>query len=245
MPTTLRGPFPAYAATAAIDTFLAGRGSSAAHRLRRLTKPALMPLLAWSFLESTPSTADPMRRSTLAAQALSGVGDVALLGKGDGPFLTGVGGFLGAHVAYVRAFAAAGRPWSDRSHLGGVRAATGLFAVAAPLMGWAAGQKSPRLRVPVIAYAGVLSSMVATSTRLEDSADPRARRTVAAGTALFLTSDSILGIREFVVRDPSPRTQALLDVAVMATYTTSQALIASGVARMVRARAQLAGTTRV
>lgn len=245
MPMTLRGPLPAYAATAAIDTFLAGNGSESARNLRRITKPALMPLLAWSFLASTPSTPDPMRRSTATAQALSGVGDVALLGTGDGPFLTGVGGFLGAHVAYVRAFAAAGRPWSERDHRGGTKAAAGLFAVAAPLMGWAAGRKSPRLRGPVIAYAGVLSSMVATSTRLDDSADPRARRTVAAGTALFLTSDSILGLREFVVADPTPRTRAALDVAVMATYTTAQALIASGVARIVRARAQAAGTTRV
>jgi uncharacterized membrane protein YhhN len=78
--------------------------------------------------------------------------------------------------------------------------------------------------------------MVATSTRLDDSTDARARHTLVAGTALFLTSDSILGIREFVVRDPSPRTQAALDVAVMATYTTSQALIAAGVARILRSR---------
>jgi hypothetical protein len=68
---------------------------------------------------------------------------------------------------------------------------------------------------------------------------------VAAGTVLFLTSDTILGVREFVVREPSPRTAALLDVAVMATYTTSQALIASGLAELVRVRAQPAGTTSV
>jgi uncharacterized membrane protein YhhN len=148
-------------------------------------------------------------------------------------------------VAYVRAFAAAGRPWSDHSHLGGVKVAVGLFAVAGPLMGRAAARTSPRLRTPVLLYAGVLSSMVATSTRLDDTADPRARRTVAAGTALFLTSDSILGAREFLVRDPSPRIQAALDVAVMATYTTSQALIASGLAELLRGRSQPAGTTSV
>lgn len=239
----------AYAALAAADTTLAGVASGSpdgsAARARRATKPLLMPALGWAFAASTRGDRTPLRQATLVAHGLSGVGDVALLGKGDPAFLTGLGGFLGAHVAYVCGFVSA-RDARSVAGRRGPRAAAALFVVAGPAMGWAAGRTSTRLRLPVVAYAGALCAMAATASRLGPPADPTARRALVAGTTLFLVSDGALGAREFLDDGTHARRRQALDVLVMATYTTAQGLIAAGVARAVRAAhpAQAAGTSR-
>lgn len=80
------------------------------------------------------------------------------------------------------------------------------------------------MRVPIAAYAGILTTMFATSTMLDRSMKPSARRRIVAGTSLFLLSDSLLGIQKFLRHEPSPA----LESAVMATYTAGQWLIAEG-----------------
>jgi uncharacterized membrane protein YhhN len=226
-----------YVALAAADTALAASSSPTTRRFRMITKPLLMPALGTAFMVSLNGRevdhGGLLRGATVAAQALSGVGDIALLRRTEPAFLTGLSAFFGAHIAYMTAFADAGRPLGDREALGGVAAAAATFALTAPVMGSAAGRKSPALRAPVIAYAGILSSMFAASTRLDPSIPTSTRRKVVAGTGLFLASDTILGLREFVLPRKSPWT----DAAVMATYTAGQALIAAGVSEAVRSRA--------
>lgn len=246
---TPRAAAAAYVALAAADTVLAGAASrrpdGRASRARRVTKPLLMPTLARAFANATPGPRAPLRQATLAAHGLSGVGDVALLGKGDAAFLAGLGGFLGAHVAYVGGFASA-RDAPDAGSRRGTRAAATLFVAAGPAMGWAAGRTSPRLRWPVVIYAGALCAMAATASRLGPPTDPTARRTLVAGTTLFLVSDSTLAAREFLDDGSDERRRQALDVLVMATYTAAQGLIAAGVARALGAAhpAQEAGTSR-
>ena len=226
-----------YAALAVADTALAASRSPSTRRFRLITKPLLMPALGTAFMVSLNGRevdhGGLLRGATVAAQALSGAGDIALLRKTAPAFLSGLGAFYGAHVAYTAAFTNAGRPLTDRGGLGGVLAAAATFAVTAPVMGRAAGRKSRALRAPVVAYAGILSSMFAASTRLDPAIPASTRRKVVAGTGLFLVSDAILGLREFVL----PRRSSWTDAAVMATYTAGQALIAAGVSEAVRSRA--------
>lgn len=227
----------AYVALAAADTALAASSSPNLRRFRMITKPLLMPTLGTAFAASLQSPdvdgGGLLRGGTVAAQALSGVGDMALLGKSEPAFLSGLGAFFGAHIAYTTAFTDAGRPLGDRSSTTGVKAAAAVFALAGPTMAWAAGRESSTLRLPVLAYAGILSSMFAASTRLDPAIPSSARNTVVAGTGLFLASDSILAVRKFLMSDPTP----LSDAAVMATYTAGQGLIAAGVSQAVRSRA--------
>jgi uncharacterized membrane protein YhhN len=158
---------------------------------------------------------------------LSWGGDVALLGTSERAFLTGVGSFFGAHVAYVAAFVSVRDPAPDLSVL---RLPLGLWLTTAPVMGVAAGRQDPALRAPVAAYATILSAMFA-SSRLLDPALPRgARRAVRTGTALFVVSDFVLATQKFLLRKPRPA----LDSFVMATYTAGQGLIAAGVAGAVK-----------
>jgi uncharacterized membrane protein YhhN len=93
-------------------------------------------------------------------------------------------------------------------------------------MSVAAGRKDPALRVPVAAYATILAGMFASSRMLDPGLPPGARRTLQAGTALFLISDSVLAVQKFLLADPRP----VLDSVVMTTYTAGQGLIAMGVA---------------
>lgn len=223
-----RWAWPAYVALSAADTALAGSRSPRARRLRFVTKPLLMPVLA---VVTTPATERPLGKTVVAAQLLSGVGDVALLGRSDRAFLAGLSSFFAAHLAYVGGFATSGRPVADAGSWRGAKVAAATFAIAAPVSGWNAGRQNPALRWPVTAYVGVLCSMVATSTRLSRDLPPSASRTILAGTTLFLASDSILSAQQFLLPEPEPAVEA----AVMATYTAGQGLIAAGVLRAVGA----------
>ena len=221
----------AYAALAIADSVAAGRSSTAARRLRYVLKPALMPALATAFLDGTRARGargqtNLLRNGTAVAQAFSWGGDVALLGSSERSFLTGVGSFFGAHVAYITAFLSV-RGDAEDYDTAGLRAALGMWLTATPRMSLAAGRKDPALRVPVAAYATILSAMFASSRMLDPALPQRARRTLQAGTALFLVSDSVLGVQKFLLAEPRPA----LESVVMATYTAGQGLIAAGVAR--------------
>jgi uncharacterized membrane protein YhhN len=224
-------PRALYVAVAIADSVAAGRGgSSAARRLRYVLKPALMPTLTAAFLGATRDggsrgTPHLLRTGTAAAQAFSWGGDVALLGSSERSFLTGVGSFAGAHVAYVAAFLSVRGAGKDHDSAG-LGVALGLWLTAAPVMSLAAGRKDPALRVPVAAYATILSAMFASSRTLDPALPQRARRTLQAGTAMFLVSDTLLAAQKFLLAEPRP----VLESVVMATYTAAQGLIAAGVA---------------
>lgn len=223
-------PGAVYVALAIADSVAAGNKSSAARRrLRYVVKPALMPALATAFLTApvrrgAATRSNVLRSGTAAAQALSWGGDVALLGKGRRSFLTGVGSFAGAHVAYIAAFLSV-RGEAKDFDAAGLKLALGLWVSAAPLLGAAAGRKDPALRIPVTAYATILSAMFATSRMLDPALPQAARRTLQAGTALFLISDTVLASQRFLLTEPRP----VLESVVMATYTAGQGLIAAGV----------------
>ena len=238
-------PSAGYVALSVADTMLAASRSPTRRRLRMVTKPLLMPSLGSAFSTTLTSSGIQggglLRGGTVAAQALSGVGDMALLRESDRAFLAGLGSFFGAHVAYTTAFVSAGRPPTDSGGWQGPAVAAALLGVMGPVMGRAAGRENPRMRGPVMAYAGVLGTMFAASTRLDPAIPSAARRKVVAGTAFFLASDTILATRKFLTHDRSGMGEA----AVMATYTVGQALIAAGVADVILARSGRARETPV
>ena len=193
-----------YGAVAAGDVVLAGAGR---RRLRWLTKPALMPLLA--AIEG-PDT-DPL---ILAGIGFSWVGDLALLFEGEGPFAAGLGAFLAAHLCYIAAL--------SKRRSGGIRKAPALaasYALAWLGLNFLLWSRSGRLRWPVVIYASTLLVMALAAL---DTADARA----TTGGAAFMASDGILALDVFgVAKLPAA------DSLVMATYTAAQALLARGARR--------------
>jgi uncharacterized membrane protein YhhN len=172
-------------------------------RLRRVTKPALMPLLAVQV-----GTADPLILSGLAA---SGVGDIALLSKTDAAFTAGLASFLAAHGFYLAAFRQRRRlAWRD------LQAFVVLYGLTWIGLNFVLWPRTGRLRLPVLIYGTALVSMGVAA--LETGVP-----TVAAGGAAFVISDSVLALNTF-----GSRQRKWADAVVMATYTLAQALIAHG-----------------
>lgn len=227
-----------YALIAAADAYLASRTSTRSRLLRFLTKPLLMPALLMTRPIEQSGRTDPGRRprganvlltATAAAEAFSWGGDVALLGRSEKSFLTGVGSFAGAHLCYIAGFAAVRDREAPVSLLRrkGVRTAGAIWTAAGPAMAFAATRKDRSLGLPVLFYSGLLSAMFAASTQLDPALPAAARHRIALGASLFLLSDTILAVQKFLLARPDPRIEA----SVMGTYTTGQWLIADGVAR--------------
>ncbi len=207
----------AYIGLAALDTVLSGSTSPWAHRARYATKPLLMPVLAAS-LATAPGAA-PLRTPVLAAQAAGWVGDVALLSEQKKPLLTGMSAFATGHAAYISGFAKLRDRRTKLFDGKPARALAGVWAINSPVVAFNASRKD--LALPVVAYSASLTSMAISATRLDESVSPAARRYAAAGALSFLLSDSLLGLRKFVLDEPPP----VLEAAVMATYTTAQFLL--------------------
>lgn len=216
----------AYAGLAAVDSWLSGIADRRAHRARFVTKPLLMPTLAASLLTNPRAQDSPLRTSTVAAQVGGWGGDVALLGEGTKPFLAGTGSFALGHAAYLSGFL---RQHGDSAvrRATGPRAVAGAWGLSAPVMAVMARRRERELGAPVFGYATVLAAMAAAANYLDTDLSPASRRLTAAGAGLFMLSDTLLGVRKFVLTDPPPA----LETGVMATYTAAQFLLSEGAAR--------------
>jgi uncharacterized membrane protein YhhN len=203
---------------AVVDTMLAA-GPPRWRQWRRVSKPLLMPLLA---TQLTGRRDRPGITMTGTALLCSWVGDVVLLKRGRGPFLSGLSSFLLAHAAYMAAF------WSRSTEpvlaSPGRRRFLATSSVATVGLAAAAWRRERVLALPVAAYGGALTSMVAAAAAVEPD---QGRARVLAGGVLFLVSDGLLGLRTFVVREDHPA----LEAAVMASYTAAQWCICDGMVR--------------
>ncbi|ABL82190.1 MULTISPECIES: lysoplasmalogenase [unclassified Nocardioides] len=188
-------------------------------RLRLLTKPLLMPAL---LSRSLPVPGD---RRLAAAQGFSWGGDLALIGKSRTSFLAGVGLFLAAHLCYLGAFRA--RSSVPVLATPGRRRFLALAGASAGGMALAAAREDRVLALPVATYSGALAAMVATAAAIDPD---RGRDQVLGGAALFLASDTVLGLRTFLLGEESAASRALESV-VMATYTAGQWCIGEGMRR--------------
>jgi uncharacterized membrane protein YhhN len=242
--TTARLATAGYAALALSDATLAASPSPAARRLRFVTKPLLMPALGTAFSTSLAGRdihrGGLLRGATVAGQALSGVGDIALLGKGRTAFLAGLGAFLGAQVAYTTGFVSAMTAGRERRGVAvvgagvvaGVSAGAAALTTPRPVLGGPTAHGNSALLVPVAVYAGALGGTVAAASQVDQTVSCRARRAIVAGATLFLVSDMLVAGRELLLED-APRG---LDAAAMAGYALAQGLIAAGVSQAVRSR---------
>lgn len=213
----------AYVGVAAVDTWLSGSPNPKAHRARVLTKPLLMPTLMASLITDPKAANSPLRTSTLAAQVGGWGGDLALMGDGSSSFLVGSGSFAVGHAAYISGFLA------NRSKVPqpGPKAVAALWVTTSPGMIFGASRLDRKLGPAIAAYSAMLATTLASATQLDPALPRSARRATLAGAGLFMLSDSILGTRKFLLKNPPPR----LESVVMATYTAAQFLLSEGAAR--------------
>jgi alkenylglycerophosphocholine/alkenylglycerophosphoethanolamine hydrolase len=163
-------------------------------RLRALEivfKPLATLLLLW--VVGVPHTT--FARLVVVGIGLSAVGDAALLAKGNGAFMVGLGAFLLAHLAYVIAFVGVARL---SPHVVGVAL---IMAVVTTFMLRAIWKGAEGLHGPTVAYGLVISAMVVSASATLGGPLP-ASAFAAGGAALFYVSDASLAVNKF--RRPFP-----------------------------------------
>ena len=162
--------------------------------LRVVSKCCLMPLLIlYFFIASGRPYKRPFALLPIAL-FFSWLGDVFLTREGTIYFMMGLAAFLIAHIL--------------------------LFAAALLYSLW---NNIEGLRIPVMLYAFVLSSMFISAERLVQAAvDKMHVRWIFAGAFLFVLSDSMLAVEKFSY------SSIYLQLLVMATYGMAQFCIVKG-----------------
>lgn len=168
-------------------TFLYGISTHAA-LLCLLVKPLpVLALLGW--LHDAPPS--DYRRWISLGLIFSLLGDVLLAWPGD-LFVFGLGAFLVAHLAYLKAYLSDCR----RLALLPLILAVGVGAI---LLGILISSGLGPLTVPVIVYGTAISAMLWRSLARLGSGIPQRSALLAAGGAVaFVFSDSVIGIDRFV-----------------------------------------------
>jgi uncharacterized membrane protein YhhN len=175
------------------------------HPLQWIAKPLLAPLLLWYLYRKAGM-------SLLGwGLAFAFAGDVALLVPGTVPFLLGMACFLGTQICFLLTFL-------RRAPLRPAAAvAYGTLWAALNVLLW---PSLGALRVPILVYSLALSAMAAAAFAVS--------RTVAAGAALFLLSDLLIGLGAADLNFPAR------DLIVMTTYIAALYLITTGADAHVR-----------
>lgn len=153
-----------------------------------VSKPIpIIALLLW--LHRAPS--GPYRRWIAIGLLLSLLGDMLLEWPAD-LFVFGLGAFLLAHLAYLRAYQQESRQLAPLALLVAVACGGSIFALLA-----SGGLGA--LLLPVACYALAISAMLWRAlARLGADLDRKSALLAAGGAALFVLSDSLIGINRFV-----------------------------------------------
>ncbi len=125
----------------------------------------------------------------LLALVLCWLGDVLLLWHAEAPFRAGLVSFLLGHVAFVAAFALRG---VDALWL--LAAAVGVAPIGWAALAWLRPHLPDSMRVPVLAYVVVISTMVAFAFGVF----PTAGLALLAGALFFYVSDLAVARDRFV-----------------------------------------------
>lgn len=209
-----------YATVAAISVIAAATAGQ--HRLTRVIKPTLMPLLAARAIKRSPDT-------TTAAVLVAGLsgglaGDIILMGDDSTStsmpvrarnLNRGGAAFALNHLSYHYLLLDKGaRPRP--------------VVTATRIVAWLVGVGVSAARVRPALPAGVgYGAMLATTDVLANDSHAVPAST-GIGGSLFVASDALLLARiAFLLRQP--RLHALADALVMATYTAAQLLLVDGI----------------
>lgn len=136
-------------------------------------------------------------RHIVIGLVLGAIGDAALLGKSNRAFMAGLVAFLLGHLAYVIACIHLVDPGQTLHLAGAFAIAPALFALGALVWLW---PKLGTMRVPVIAYVAIITSMViaAIAVARSELLPARNRETLLAGAILFFASDFAVARDKFV-----------------------------------------------
>jgi uncharacterized membrane protein YhhN len=186
--------------------------------LRWITKPLLIPVLAFAFYTSSYYKKGSFYYFILAALFLSWGGDVLLQFKGL--FIPGLISFLLAHVFYILYFA---KTNAQRKGLLQFQPLIGLpVLIYIVLFLYLLYPFLDSLKIPVTVYGITIGTMLLMSINTRRKVSDNAAALFFNGALQFVISDSLLAVNMFAVK------RTLLSVSVMLTYASAQYLIVKG-----------------
>lgn len=186
---------------------------------RFITKSSLIPLLGLYYYSTKPSS-NVYTTLIFTGLFFSWLGDIFLLFDKPVFFITGLLSFLLTHICYIIYFLRL--KGNNRSYL--QQRPVMLVVIIAYLvellyMLWPG---LGGMKIPVIIYAVVISTMFATAAWQYEKVDRKTAMYFIFGSFLFVLSDSALAIGKFL--QPLPYGGIL----VMTTYVAAQILIVQG-----------------
>ncbi len=196
--------------------------------LRFFTKPLLMPLLiAWYFL-ATRQNRTSVHWLMMVALVFSCAGDMFLMYTTELFFLLGLISFLITHVLYIVVFK------KQTKAVGGTLLlkqkpylALPVAALAAVLIALVFNRIEQAMKIPVIVYATVITTMVITALNRHQKVSNQSFQSVFIGAVLFMLSDSLIALNKFYFEG----TLWHASVFIMLLYIIGQYLIAKGTAQ--------------
>ena len=194
--------------------------------LADITKVLLMPLLL-GYVIALPNRKFIGFNLLVIAILFCWAGDVLLMFTENNElfFLLGLASFLIGHIFYMLTFNkmadknSIGKPLQPLFYLIPLLFALSLLIVLFPNLG--------EMKVPVIAYATVISLMCVAAMRRWQRTDTPSFITVLTGAVLFIFSDALIAINKF----HTPFNLASL--LIMITYIAAQYLIITGLLKHV------------
>lgn len=187
-------------------------------------KPLLLPFL---LLAVYYSDGFPTKKILLLALTFSWIGDVILMfaDKGELYFIFGLVAFLLSHLVYIVLFSKQLPTENNKDKailwIGIVAILTYLALMLATLL-----PSLGDLKIPVVVYALVISTMLFFAFKGSLSWAKPAKNYILLGAIIFVSSDSILAFDKFYA--PIPMSNFL----IMATYLVAQYLIVAGVLKL-------------
>lgn len=196
----------------------------------RISKPLLMPLLAFFLLSQTRSIDSGIRKWLLVALFFSWAGDILLMFQANDSifFLLGLSSFLLAHIFYIIFYhnirvkeAIPGNAWLMVIVVIYYGA---LLMILTPYLG--------NMKWPVRVYGIVISFMFMLAMHMLYLKNRAAGRQMMLGALFFIISDSLLAINKFYM---SFENAAMF---VMLTYGLAQLFIIQGAVKYIRGAKQ-------
>jgi uncharacterized membrane protein YhhN len=159
----------------------------------------------------------------VVALVFSFAGDTVLLGTSDAAFVGGTAAFALSHLAYIACFSLCG------SGKGLVQQRPWLIVLYALAWGITTAILWPHLGVlaaVVVPYSLLLTTMAVFALNLVGRIELRSAIFVAAGAAIYMSSDTNIAFGRFDPALAPPH----VDFLIMLTYLIAQSLIVAGIA---------------
>ncbi len=188
--------------------------------LEYISKPVIVISIVAIFVSQTAGNPSPLKKWILLALLFSWIGDILLMFQANDTlfFLLGLSSFLLAHVCYIIFFQNIRQ--REKTQLKPVW----LLIVLAYYLSFVTFLFPHLLdmKLPVIVYGAVISSMLSLATGMLSIRDKQAGRWMMCGALLFVISDSVLALNQFY------ESFRYAGAIVMLTYSLSQLFITEG-----------------